>query len=160
MTTLGYPCDYVAGKARDKLYDQVLGGILSVEERIIRQRNPENPQVVIGLKLPLTQGDVAFLLEDINRGKSAVTGIPTRPMLIRWRRPTDDTILRITGGGNEQKSARLKLSDLVCMTKEEALRHQNEILLGNKTLEELYTKEVIDRIESRLAETARWEAYR
>ena len=126
----------------------------------MRHRNPGNADAAKGLKLPLTHGDVAFLLEDIYKGKSAVTGIPTRPTLIRWKLPVEDTMLRIGTGANEQKSARLKLSDLVCMTKEEALRHQTEILLGKKKPEDLYDKEVIDRVETRLAEASQWEGYR
>ena len=158
----GYPSDYVSGKGREKLYDQVLAAIQGVEERIVRRRDPGNPEAAKGLKLPLTPGDIAFLLEDIYRGKSAVTGVPTRPTLIRWRLPAADTMLRIDAGRGkgEQKSARLRLSELVCMTRDEALRHQNEILLGTKTPEDLYDDEVRGRVEARLAEARQWEAYR
>jgi len=156
----GYPLDYVSGKGREKLYDQVLGAIQGAEERIVRRRHMGDPDAAKGLKIPLTHSDVAFLLEDIYRGKSAVTGIPTRPTLVRWRLPAEDTMLRIGAGADEQKSARLRLSELVCMTKEEALQHQNEILLGTSTPEDLYDDEVRSRIEARLAEARRWEEYR
>ena len=156
----GYPSDYVTAKGQEKLYDQLLGAVQAVEERIVRHADPGNPNAAIGLKIPVSHGDVAFLIEDIYKRKSAITGIPTRLTLIRWRRPTESTLLRIGADKHEQKSARVKISELVCMTREEGLRHQNEILLGEKTLEELYDKEVIDRVEARLVEAAQWEQYR
>lgn len=37
-------------------------------------------------KLPLDEGDVAFLFEDLHRGKSVIPphNVPSRPALVRW----------------------------------------------------------------------------
>jgi len=114
-------------------------------------------EAVRGLKLPITVGDISFLLEDIYRGRSVVSGIPTRPMLIRWRLPENDTMTVIGSGADEQKSANVKLSGLVCMTKEEAARHLKEVLLGRKQPEEIYDKDTLDRVHLRIEETKRYE---
>jgi tRNA threonylcarbamoyladenosine dehydratase len=138
----------------------MLDHINAVEGKIARWQHPEDPMIAVGLKVPFTTSDMAFLLEEINRGRSAVTGIPTRPSLIRWKAPKKDNILRIGEGDDQQRSALLKLSDLACMTKEEATRHLNEVILGGKNQKDLYDQETIERIESRMAEAAEYEKAR
>ena len=101
-------------------------------------------------------GDVAFLVEEVYRGKSAVSGIPTRLVLIRWPKPKQSTLIKI----EEQKSSDLRLRDLVCMTKEEAARHQREVLLGDKALSDIYDADTIERVEAKLNEAEAFERYR
>lgn len=160
LSVTGYPLDYAAGKGREKLYDQLLAGVQSTEQKIARAQNPDDPDVAVGLKVPITAGDVAFLAEDIFQGRSAITHIPTRLSLIRWSRPREATLLRLGEGADEQKSAKLRLSDLVCMTKNEAVIHLKEVLLGSKSLEDLYDTETIERVERRLKEAETFEKYR
>ncbi len=152
--------DYPAARPRDKTYERIHDAVQGVEEKMARAKHGGDQEVVVGLKVPLTPGDIAFLVEDIYRGRSAITSIPTRIVLIRWTAPDYDTLLRIGEGRDEQKSVRLRLSDLVCMTKEEATRHQKEVLLGGKSPEDLYDKDVIDRVRSRIEEASAYEKYR
>lgn len=153
--------DYAPAKTRDKMYDSILVALQGSEEKMLRHLTPgHDPTVTLGLKIPVTLGDVAFLTEEIFRGRSAISGIPTRLHLIRWQRPTGSTLNTMGEGENLQKWSNLKLSDLACMTKEEAARHEKEYLKGDKTLEDLYSKETIDKIEGLRQETAKYEKFR
>ena len=156
----GYPLDYIPQKGRDKMYDAIQAFVQASEEKIIRAVTGGPREICIGLKVPIQPCEVSFLVEDIYKAKSAVTGIPTKLVLVRWQKPTRDLLIRIGEGADEQKSSDLKLSELVCMTKEEATRHQKEVLLGEKTLEELYSAEVIERVAKRQEEIKLYEKYR
>ncbi|KAK3987439.1 hypothetical protein QBC44DRAFT_245989 [Cladorrhinum sp. PSN332] len=153
----GYPMEYQPAKARDKMYEAILAYVQAVEEKVVRMREGGRTDVCIGLKVPITPGDIAFLVEEAFRGRSAVTGIPTKLMLIRWKKPSETTLVRIGEDKDEQKSSNLRLRDLVCMTKEEAVRHQKEVLLGDKTLEEVYSPEVIELVQARQKLAAGYE---
>lgn len=152
--------DYQPAKARDKMYEAILAYVQASEEKIVRMIEGGRTDVCIGLKVPITPGDIAFLVEEAFRGRSAVTGIPTKLMLIRWKKPQETTLIRIGEGSAEQKSSNLRLRDLVCMTKEEAVRHQKEVLHGDKTLEELYTPDIIELVEARQKEAEAYERHR
>ena len=116
--------------------------------------------VSVGFKIPITTGDVSFLTEEIYNGRSAVTGLSTRLNLIRWRKPAGTTLIKIGEGAEEQKSSNVTLGELVCMTKEEATRHDKEILRGEKKLEDLYDQDTIDKIERLLKEAGEYARYR
>jgi hypothetical protein len=107
--------------------------------------------------LGVSVNDVGYVVEEVFRGKSALSGIPTRLALVRWRKPQGKT-LRL--GVQGQKSSEVKLSDLVCMTKEEAVVHEREVVRGSKTPEEMYDKETVALVEGRIAEEVRYEKYR
>ncbi len=160
MLGVGYPSDYVPGRIKEKTYDTMFALLQGCEEKLIRHQNPQSPDAAIGLKIPITFGDMAFLAEELYRGRSAITGIPTKLMLIRWNKPAESTLLRLGEGKDEQKSIKVRLSDLVCMTKEEAMRHQKEILLGDKTHKDLYDASVIETVEARRKEAMTYESYR
>ncbi|KAK9420900.1 hypothetical protein SUNI508_00991 [Seiridium unicorne] len=152
LAVTGYPLDYAPAKGRDKMHDGILAGLQGSEEKMVRHMTPGSDfSIAIGLKTPITIGDVAFLTEEIFRGRSAITGLPTRLALLRWRKPTKSTLIKIEG----QKSSDVKLSDLVCMTKDEATRHENEILKGNKTPDDVYEEETIEKVEGLLREAAK-----
>jgi hypothetical protein len=139
------------------MHDGILTALQGSEEKMVRQMTPGHDfKIAIGLKIPITIGDVAFLTEEVFRGRSAITGLPTRLALLRWRRPTKTTLINIEG----QKSSDVKLSDLVCMTKDEATRHENEILKGDKQPEDVYDKETIEKVEGLLKEAAKYEKFR
>jgi hypothetical protein len=142
------------------MYEGILAYVQASEEKIVRMIEGGRTDVCIGLKVPITAGDIAFLVEEAFRGRSAVSGIPTKLMLIRWKKPQETTLVRIGEGKDEQKSSNLRLRDLVCMTKEEAVRHQKEVLHGDKSLEDLYSREVIELVESRQREAEAYEKYR
>lgn len=142
------------------MYEAILAYVQSSEEKVVRMIEGGRTDVAIGLKVPITPGDISFLVEEAFRGRSAVTGVPTKLVLIRWKKPQETTLIQIGEGKEEQKSANLRLRDMVCMTKEEATRHQKEVLLGDKSLEDLYTREVIELVEARQKEAEEYEQYR
>ncbi|KAL6701279.1 hypothetical protein J3F84DRAFT_354316 [Trichoderma pleuroticola] len=52
-------------------------------------------------------------------------------------------------GKGEQKFSTIRLGDPACMTKREATRHEKEIFKADKSSEELYDEETIQRIGGR-----------
>lgn len=142
------------------MYEGIIAAVQGGEEKILRHMTGGDVAITQGLKTPVTISDLAFLVEDIFKGRSAITGLPTRLTLARWRKPTGSTLIRIGEGADEQKSSNLNLSDLVCMTKEEATRHDKEILRGQKTHEEVYDSATIDKVEKLLGEISLYEKYR
>jgi hypothetical protein len=148
------------------MYEGILSFLQGSEDRLIRSLAPDgSPATTRGLKLPLTHGDVAFLIEELNHGRSAVTGVPTKLVLVRWRRPAsfDDAMLQIGGQGEGlevQKSSTVRLRDLACMTKEEAMRHEKEVFREGRSLEDAYGSETVEKVERRLAVAERYEQYR
>ncbi|KAH9889126.1 ubiquitin-protein ligase molybdopterin-converting factor [Xylariomycetidae sp. FL2044] len=160
LSITGYPIDYVPAKGREKMYEGLLAAVQGGEEKILRHVESGDPGITLGLKLPMTVGDMAFLVEDIYKARSAITGLPTRLTLTRWKKPTDTTLVRIGEGADEQKSSNVKLHDLVCMTKDEAARHDKEVLRGHKTVEEVYDAATIERVEGLRREAAKYEKYR
>lgn len=149
----GYPHDYLVSKSRDKMYDSILTNLQGQEEKLARAMGKE----ALGLRLPLTTDDVAYLVEEIFRGKSVISGLPTRLVLIRWRQPYKSFLEEKYPG---QKNSLLKMTDLVVMTKEEAVVHDKEILKGDKTPEDLYSTTVLKLVEERIAEQKSFEKYR
>lgn len=155
LSVTGYPHEYVPAKGREKMYDGILAGLQGYEEKLIRHTTPgEDAQ---GLKLPLTAVDVGYVVEEVYKGKSAISGVPTRLALVRWRKPDNSALdQRVTG----QKISTVRLRDLVCMTKEEAMVHDREVVKGTKTVEELYDAETVEYIEARIQEEIGYEKYR
>jgi len=151
----GYPHDYLHSKAREKMYDGVLKDLQGLEERLARWAGEDAK----GLRIPVTQEDVGYLVEEVYRGKSVVSGLPTRLALIRWSsRHVHGCVIDKRCPG--QKSVRLELHDLVCMTREEALQHEKEVLKGDKSPEDMYDECVIVRVKQRMAEEKEFEKYR
>ncbi|KAI1478220.1 ubiquitin-protein ligase molybdopterin-converting factor [Daldinia eschscholtzii] len=160
LSVTGYPLDYVPAKGREKMYEGLLAAVQGGEEKLLRYMTGGDPSITLGLKVPITTGDMAFLVEDIFKGRSAITGLTTRLTLMRWRRPAESILVRIGDGSDEQKSSNVKLSDLVCMTKEEGIRHDKEVLRGTKQPEEVYDAATVEKVESLLRDTAKYEKYR
>ena len=138
------------------MYDSILAVVQSSEEKLVRMVHGGPPEFSIGLKVPINNGDVAFLIEEIYKGRSAITGLTSRLVLIRWGKVNDSSLIQI----GSQKSSSLQLWDLVCMTKEEAARHQKEVLQGDKTLEDIYDSATIQRIEAYRKDAQTYQKYR
>lgn len=156
LSISGYPLNYAPAKGREKMYEGILNLLQGYEEKLARGFVPDTT----GLKVPVTMSDVAFLVEDLYHGRSILTGIPTRLVLIRWRGP-EETSFTVIGEGNEyQKCSNITLKDLVCMTKEEAAKHQKDVFTAKKKVEDVYDRETVQRVEARLAEAERYEKYR
>ena len=154
MEITGYPHEIGASKNREKMYENILSALQGQEERLARSTKAD----ARGLKLPLTKDDIGYLVEEVYRGKSVVSGVPTRLTLVRWKVPEKG--FRPDEDWEGQKFARLGLSELVCMTKEEALVHEKLVLLGGRAVEGLYTPEVIQLVERRQQEEAHYDRYR
>lgn len=149
-----YPHETVAGKSRDKMYENILSTLQGLEERLAKDTVVD----VRGLKIPITKDDIGYLIEEVYRGKSVVSGLPTRLTLTRWKaaekgyRPDEDW--------EGQKCSVFRLQELVCMTKEEASVHEREVLKGGRALEGMYSKKVIDLVAKRQKEEAQYDRYR
>lgn len=154
MEITGYPHEASEGKAREKLYDHILANLQGLEERLVRQQG-EN---AVGLKIPVTKDDVGYLVEEVYRGKSVVSKLPTRLALIRWEMPAQG--FKIQEGWEGQKHVKLDLNELVLMTREEAVVHETEVLKGDKTVKDIYEEDVIRLVERRRREESGYEKYR
>lgn len=150
----GYPQERGAGKGREKTYDNILANLQGLEERLVRYQGRDSS----GLKVPVSKDDVGYLVEEVYRGRSVVTGLSTRLALIRWRRPVGG--FKMDEDWEGQKSSRFQLGDLVCMTKEEAMVHEREVLKGDKSPDELYSRDVIELVEKRRQEERHYSQYR
>jgi tRNA A37 threonylcarbamoyladenosine dehydratase len=154
LSLTGYPHEYLPSKSRDKMYDGILGALQGSEERLARAITQQDAQ---GLKIPITQDDVGYLVEEVYSGRSIISGLSTRLFLSRWNKPTGEFLDRSTPG---QKNSRVQMKELVLMTKEEVAKHEKEILKGDKNLEDVYDAATIARVEKRLAEEERFERFR
>ena len=154
MEITGYPHELTAGKGREKVYENVLSNLQALEERLVRFQGKS----ALGLKIPVTKEDVGYLLEEVYRGKSVISGLATRPALVRWRAPDVGHFINEQWDG--QKSSNLRLSDLVCITKEEAAVHEKEVLIGRKLPEEVYEGDVIRLVEKRRHEEQEYSQFR
>lgn len=153
-----YPIEYsMASKGRDKMCDSIHAALQALVDRMVRQVAGQNDQ---GLRLTISRDDAAFAVEEIWRGRSAVTGLASRLALVPWETPAQGWSVDLTYEKEGQKSFRLDLKDLVCMTKDEATRHENEVLRGNKKPEDLYDETVLKRVELRRTEAQELEQYR
>lgn len=176
---IGYPHRYyLPSKPGPRAHDAALAALQASEEKLARQEEGAGPDAGVGLRLPITPHDAAFLVDDVFRGRSVVSGLASRLVLVRWRRPepgAGSIVARVdsggvdgavdgpgagAGGGGVQKSSNVRFRDLVCMTKEEAAVHEREVLRGNKQPEELYGADVVERVTARMAEAREWEQYR
>lgn len=155
LQVTGYPTEYVPAKGREKMYDGILAQLQGSEEKLARAMTPgEDFQ---GMKLPVSMADVGFMVEEVFRGRSAISGIPTRLALVRWRKP-EGSLLDLSVEG--QKSSKVQLRDLVCMTREEAAVHERDVLRGSKTPEDLYSRDIVKLVEGRIQEEIGFEKYR
>jgi hypothetical protein len=157
LSITGYPLDYVPAKGREKMYEGILATIQSYEEKLARLTFEGD---TVGLKVPINVGDVAFLSEELYRGRSAISGIPTKLVLIRWEKPSTPSMTTLGEGKDIQKCSTVKFNDLVLMTKEEATRHEKEIFKGGKSIEEVYDAETIARVEEKRKTAEKYEAFR
>ena len=154
----GYPIEYnTSGKGREKLYDAVLASLQNYVERMVRQVAGQDP---IGLRLPISKDDIAFLVEEVWKGKSAITGLPNRLVLIPWKVPAQGASMDFTYDKEGQRTWPLDLKELVCMTKDEATHHEREVLHGGKPVEEVYDEAILQRVSWRRAEAEEYEKYR
>ena len=154
MEITGYPHELNSGKGRDKYYESILGSLQVSEERLAKFYGED----VVGLKTPVTIADVGYLLDEVFRGKSVVSELSTRLTLVRWRAPKGGSAMDKRWDG--QKNVHLKLNELVCMTKEEATKHEKKVLREGKSPEDFYDQKVLDMVEKRQREEDMYAVYR
>ncbi|KIW99780.1 uncharacterized protein Z518_10708 [Rhinocladiella mackenziei CBS 650.93] len=154
----GYPIDYRTGeKGREKMYDGILSALQGLEERLVRSTDGQD---AIGLRIPVSRDDVAYLVEEVFRGKSVISGLGNRLALIRWRKPADGFKVDSAYLNEGQKMIRLPLIDLVLMTKEEAQRHEKQVLKGGMEPDDMYDSRVLAQVKKRHDEERAYERYR
>ncbi|ERF76010.1 hypothetical protein EPUS_08264 [Endocarpon pusillum Z07020] len=154
----GYPLEYRVGdKSREKLYAGILAALQTMEAKLVKSITGNIP---LGLRIPLNLEDVAYLIEEVFRGKSVISGLTTRLALVRWERPSDGYQVEPTWEKEGQIFVRLGLGELVCVTKEEAQRHEREVLRGNKSPEDLYAQEVLHLVSKRQQEELSFSRFR
>jgi len=141
----GYPHEYVPAKGREKMYDGILAALQGSEEKLARYAGAD----AVGLRVPVTTDDVGYLVEEVYRGRSVVTGLGSRLALVRWWKPETGFVRTEIEG---QKYSSLRLDELVCMTRDEASRHEKMVLKGDTMLEDLYSKDVRDLVDRRMQE--------
>ena len=152
----GYPHEASGGKGRDKLYEDILGRLQALGEKIVRSIGAD----AVGLKIPVTKDDVGYLVEEVYRRKSVVSGLPTKLSLIPWKKPVGGWKVDESYKGQKLLKGGVELENLVCMTKEEAAVHEKEVLRGSKKPEDVYDTGVVALVERRMEEERGYSRYR
>ncbi|CDK26914.1 unnamed protein product [Kuraishia capsulata CBS 1993] len=129
----GYPIDPVEGKNRYKVYDGILQSLAAQQSRLHKSDQ----------RVQIAMHDINYILEEVFRGKSPISGYSTRLTLSRW-----------------DPSKELSLQNCLIMTKEEQKEHEQRVLLGGEKVEDVYPKEVLDLIEKRFAEEKYYSRFR
>lgn len=127
---------------------------------MVRSEPGAPKDICVGLKIPLTVSEIAFLIEEIYRSRSVISGLSTRLHLVRWRKPKASIMKTIGEGADRQKWTTLQMSDLVCLTKEEVKIHEKEVLKGDKNPEDIYDADKVKKVEARIEEIKEYEKYR
>jgi tRNA A37 threonylcarbamoyladenosine dehydratase len=153
-----YPMEYRAGdKGREKMYEGMLSALQGMEERLVRSQNGQD---AVGLRISLGKDDVGYLVEEVYRGKSVISSLTNRLVPVRWRRPKEGFRYDTKYQDEGQKAIKLKMSDLVLMTKEEARRHEMEVLKAGVAPEEFYEASVLEIVFRRQEEEQAFDKYR
>jgi tRNA threonylcarbamoyladenosine dehydratase len=151
-----YPLEYRVGeRGRDKMYEGMLSALQGLMERLIRHEGGDP----IGLRVPLSKEDISYLVEEVFRGKSVVSGLSTRLALVPWQKPLKG-FLELIRDEDGQKYVKLGLTDFVLTTKEEAQRHEKEVLRTSVAPNEHYPAEVIGTVGRRLEQERAYDKYR
>lgn len=128
----GYPIEPIEGKNRYKTYDNLLESISSQEDRLGH-----------GQRVPIALNDMRYLLEEVFHGKSVISNYSTRLAVSRWL-----------------PDKPLQLTNLVVITKKELKEHEKRVLVGGEKVEDVYSPEVIARVNKRFSEEKWYEQFR
>lgn len=121
----GYPVEPIEGKNRLKIYDGILQSLAGQQLRI----------GVKDQRVPIALTDISYILEEVFRGKSPISNYSTRLTLSRW-----------------DPSQEVSFQNVVVMTKEEQKIHEERVLNGLDSLEDVYPAEVLERVAKRFRE--------
>ncbi|KAI9762024.1 MAG: hypothetical protein M4579_000660 [Chaenotheca gracillima] len=153
LEVTGYPHEYIAGKARDKTYETTLAWLQALMEKLALA----NGEDIVGLRTPVSKDDVGYLVDEVFRARSVISGLIARLALVPWRPIEGNVVDRSVAG---QNISRINASDLVCMTREESADHEREVLKARKQPEEVYDRKVVELVEKRRREEKQFEIYR
>jgi len=128
----GYPTEPIEGKNRYKIYDNLLESISSQEDRLGH-----------GQRVPVALNDMRYLLEEVFHGKSVISNYATRLVVSRWL-----------------PDKPVQLTNLVVMTKKELKEHERRVLTGGEKVEDVYSPEVLARVNKRFSEEKWYEQFR
>lgn len=141
----GYPHDYLPSKGREKMYDGILAQLQGLEERVAKHHGYDP----VGLRIPVTAEDVGYLVEEVYHGKSVISGLASRLALTRWHKPEG---IWVDASVKGQRADKLELDQLVCMTKDEMLAHEQQVLKEGKDPDVLHGEDVARLVERRAEE--------
>ncbi|CCD27380.1 tRNA threonylcarbamoyladenosine dehydratase NDAI_0K01890 [Naumovozyma dairenensis CBS 421] len=128
----GYPMNPIEGKNRIKIYDGIYQSLAGQMSRIGKEQ-----------RVPVAVKDIGYIVEEIFRGKSPVSGYSTRLTLSLW-----------------DPSKPVSLQNVVLLTKEEQKAHEERVLNGQEKLQDVYSKEVLDLIKERFEEEKYYSQFR
>lgn len=145
----------LAGKRRHKLYDtalQTLAGQMARLNWLTPEGDNSHQSKKFGTDgipgMPINVLDVEYLIEEVFRGKSVVSGEASRLAISMWN-PIKD---------GEKKEA--KFNNLVVMTKDEQLKHEENVLIPKIDPKDYYPESVIKVVEARMRERDYYEQFR
>lgn len=135
------------GKDRKKLYEEMMAQLAGQESRLRGN--------LVGLRIPLNEKDVGYAVEEVFKGKSVVSGFFTRLVLTRW-----EPLPEREEGAWGEVDHQISLDNVVVMTKDEAKKHEKEVLKGRRKVEDVWGEDVVKRVEERKEDEACYARYR
>lgn len=141
MTLADYPVPQpsftTASKLRPRIYAEI--------HTSLKSKYDSHGTSTVQPKCPFSYDDVAYIVEEVFRGRSVLEPFnTTRLTLVKWRAEIG-----------------LEWGNVVCMTKAEAIEHEKRVLKGSESVEDVYDKEVLQRVyeiwqEENEMRTIRW----
>lgn len=127
------PLEPVEGKNRIKVYDGIYQSLAGQMSRV----------GIPSQRIPLALKDVSYLVEEVFKGKSPISGISTRLTLTKW-----------------DPSKPISLQNVVVLTKSEQKVHEDRVLNGNERLQDVYGANVLELVSQRFKEEAYYSQFR
>lgn len=129
----GYPMTPIEGKNRIKVYDGILQSLAGQMSRIGQKDQ----------RVPIALSDVGYIVVEVFRGKSPISGYSTRLALTKW-----------------DPSKPVSLQNVVLVTSEEQKEHEKRVLNGGEKLEDVYSPEVLELVSKRFGEEKYYSQFR
>ncbi|CAI4576676.1 BLD_1a_G0033040.mRNA.1.CDS.1 [Saccharomyces cerevisiae] len=123
----------VEGKNRIKVYDGIYQSLAGQMSRV----GIPSQRILLALK------DVSYLVEEVFKGKSPISGISTRLTLTKW-----------------DPSKPISLQNVVVLTKNEQKVHEDRVLKGKESLQDVYDAKVLKLVSQRFREEAYYSQFR
>ncbi|KZT61273.1 hypothetical protein CALCODRAFT_480001 [Calocera cornea HHB12733] len=123
----------LAAKGRRKLYEKMARDLRAREARLYTNG--------VESKLPISEHEIEYLLEDLSRSRSSLPPHPVlaRPTLVRW-----------------DPAKPLTIDNIAVLSQEEADRHEREVLRGGTEAGEVWGGEMEELMRRRGEEAREW----